>query len=67
MRDARLTDVAETAVADRRNFIKLAGATAAGAGVTAATAGIAVAAEPPAADAQYQETAHIKRYYETAR
>jgi hypothetical protein len=58
---------AEGAVADRRSFMKLAGATAAGAGATVATAGIVQAAEPPAADALYRETEHIKRYYETAR
>jgi hypothetical protein len=58
----------DQAVADRRNFIKLAGATAAGAGATAATAGAAAAAPPERpADALYQETAHVKRYYETAR
>jgi hypothetical protein len=58
----------DRAIADRRNFIKLAGATAAGAGATIVTAG-GVAASPaqPAADALYQETAHVKRYYETAR
>ena len=56
-------------VADRRNFIKLAGATAAGAGATVATGGVAAAkpAEAPAADAMYRETDHVKRYYELAR
>jgi hypothetical protein len=56
-------------VADRRNFIKLAGATAAGAGATVATAGVAAAktVEARPADAMYRETDHVKRYYELAR
>ncbi len=56
-------------VANRRNFIKLAGATAAGAGATAATAGVAAAtpANERPADAMYRETDHVKRYYELAR
>lgn len=57
------------AVADRRNFVKLAGATVAGAGATVATAGVVGAkpTEAPPADAMYQETDHVKRYYELAR
>lgn len=63
-----MTDKTDKATADRRNFIKLAGASAAGAGATVATAGIAAAAPAkPAADAQYRETAHVKQYYDTAR
>jgi hypothetical protein len=54
-------------VADRRNFIKLAGATAAGAGATVATSSVGVAAPTPSTDGQYRETAHIKQYYDTAR
>lgn len=62
-----MTEKAERATADRRNFIKRAGATAAGAGATVATAGVVTAAPAKPADAQYRETAHIKRYYDTAR
>jgi predicted phage tail protein len=54
-------------IADRRNFIKLAGATAAGAGATVATAGVATAVAPTASDAQYRETTHVKQYYDSAR
>jgi hypothetical protein len=60
-------DKTEKAVADRRNFIKLAGASAAGVGATVATAGVATATENKPTDGQYQETAHVKRYYDTAR
>lgn len=58
-----------TAVADRRNFVKLAGATVAGAGATVATAGVVAAKTTDArpADAMYRETDHVKRYYELAR
>jgi hypothetical protein len=62
-------DMADDKVADRRNFIKLAGATAAGAGATVVTAGAAAAktVETRPADAMYSETDHVKRYYELAR
>ena len=56
------------AVADRRNFIKLAGATAAGAGATVATAGHAQASAKAAeVEGGYRETEHVKRYYDLAR
>ncbi len=62
------TKIDDSAVADRRNFIKLAGATAAGAGATVATAGIATAATAKApTDGDYRETDHVKRYYDLAR
>jgi hypothetical protein len=65
---ADMADNTKDPVADRRNFIKLAGATAAGAGATVATAGVAAAsAAPLATDGQYRETTHVKRYYDTAR
>jgi hypothetical protein len=64
---ADMADNTKDPVADRRNFIKLAGATAAGAGATVATAGVATAATPVATDAQYRETTHVKQYYDTAR
>jgi hypothetical protein len=56
----------ETTVADRRNFIKLAGASAAGAGATVVT-GATAATAATAGEGQYRETAHIKQYYDTAR
>ena len=63
------TPTAADPVADRRNFIKLAGATAAGAGATVATAGAAAAnpADLRPVDAMYRESDHVKRYYELAR
>lgn len=56
-------------VANRRNFFKLAGATAAVTGATVATAGVVAAQAPEVrpADAMYRETDHVKRYYELAR
>lgn len=58
------------ATADRRAFLKLAGAGAVTGGAALVTKG--AAAEPlPAAngskDALYRETEHVKRYYELAR
>ena len=55
-------------VADRRGFLKLAGASA----VTGATGAVAatpatVAAEPDAEAGLSRETEHIRRYYELAR
>ena len=66
--DKGSTTGSDKTVADRRDFIKLAGATAAGAGATVATSGV-VQAAPSAtpADSLYRETAHVKRYYELAR
>ena len=61
--------VTDDGLADRRNFMKLAGAGVASAGAVALSAG-AVSAEVAAAkptDAMYQETEHVKRYYELAR
>lgn len=65
----KAADTTTDPVADRRNFLKLAGATAAGAGATATTAGVAAArpTEARPADAMYRETDHVKRYYELAR
>jgi hypothetical protein len=63
-----MTDKTKDVVADRRGFIKLAGATAAGAGAAVVTTTTAIAAPvTKSADALYQETAHVKRYYELAR
>jgi hypothetical protein len=63
-----MTEKTDKAVADRRNFIKLAGATAAGAGATVAATGVASAAPAKPTDgSQYRETAHVKAYYDSAR
>lgn len=59
----------EAAVADRRNFLKLVGASAVGGGVVVA-AGAAVAApasEQPATGGDYRESEHVKRFYALSR
>ena len=72
MRDSK-SDVSKidpaTAVADRRGFLKFAGA-----GVVTGSATVlgaaAVVAKPAAtapAEAGYRETEHIRRYYDSAR
>ena len=55
-------------VADRRGFLKLAGASAVtgGTGAVAATPATA-ATEAGSKTALYRETEHVKRYYELAR
>lgn len=55
-------------VADRRSFLKLAGAGAVTGGA-AVTAGAAIASPTttPDGDSLYRETEHIKRYYDLAR
>ncbi|MCB1505517.1 MAG: twin-arginine translocation signal domain-containing protein [Hyphomicrobiaceae bacterium] len=57
------------AKADRRSFLKLAGAGVVGSGAALANAVVpAEAAEKTGADAQgYRETDHIRRYYELAK
>ena len=68
-----MTQKSETIAADRRNFLKLAGASAVGvggvvAGTTAAPAPVrAEAGSKAASNDLYQESAHVKRYYELAR
>jgi hypothetical protein len=54
-------------VADRRNFLKLAGAGIVGAG--AAAVAVPAVAEETKTDAQggYRESEHVKRYYALAR
>lgn len=57
-------------VADRRSVLKLAGAGVVTGGVTlVAAAGVveAAAVEPPAEGQIYQETEHVKRFYELAK
>ncbi|MEZ5844343.1 MAG: formate dehydrogenase [Hyphomicrobiaceae bacterium] len=55
-------------VADRRNFLKLAGAGAIGAGAAAVTGAPAAATEAaPEAATGYRESEHVKRYYQLAR
>jgi hypothetical protein len=56
----------EKPVADRRSFLKLAGAGVV-AGPVAANAKTAEAAETKPTRALYRETEHVKRYYELAR
>lgn len=59
---------AQDQVADRRSFLKFAGASAAASGVALVT-GEAKAQSPAEAPKQalYRETEHIRRYYELAR
>ncbi|MEO0730987.1 MAG: twin-arginine translocation signal domain-containing protein [Pseudomonadota bacterium] len=55
---------------DRRGFLKLAGASVAGAGVAVAASGAAQAADTVAAAEErgdYRTTDHVKRYYDLAR
>ena len=65
----KVPEAKTAAVADRRNFIKLAGATAAGQAPPsrrpASPQPKPTEARP--ADAMYRETDHVKRYYELAR
>ena len=62
--DEKTTD---RTTAHRRDFIKLAGATAAGAGATAATGKALARAPDRPTDGDYRETDHVRRYYELAR
>jgi hypothetical protein len=56
------------AVADRRSFLKLAGAGAAAGGAALTTGGPkAQASEVKPKTSLYRETEHIRRYYELAR
>jgi len=59
----------ERAVADRRNFLKLAGASVVGTGAAVASATGAVAATSAEAvpGGDYRETDHVKRFYALAR
>ena len=61
----------EQVIADRRNFLKFAGASAV-TGTAAVVGAGGVVAAPTTADAkptdgQYRESEHVKRYYELAR
>jgi hypothetical protein len=60
----------DQAIADRRSFMKLAGAGLVTAGATVVAA-VPAAAEPCCPDSDktghYRETDHVKRYYELAR
>jgi len=57
----------KVAVADRRSFLKLAGAGAAAGGAALMPGEEAQAAEAKAKPSLYRETEHIRRYYELAR
>ncbi len=53
---------------DRRNFLKLAGASAVLSGAAAAGAGSVQASEPrDDKNGRYQETEHVRRVYELSR
>lgn len=58
-----------TAKTDRRGFLKLAGAGVVGGGAAAAAAAVPAAAAPeePTKTEGYQETEHVRRYYELAK
>ncbi len=57
----------DKAVADRRSFLKLAGAGVAASGAAVAAGSPATAKESKPREGLYRETAHVKRYYELAR
>ena len=59
----------ETAITDRRGFLKFAGASAVTGSAAVAGGTVAAAASDSAkpSDDLYRETAHVKRYYELAR
>jgi hypothetical protein len=57
----------ETVRADRRSFLKLAGAGVVSGGAVAAAAAPAAAEEDKGKPSLYRETDHVKRYYELAR
>jgi hypothetical protein len=67
--DVTKIDLATTAVADRRGFLKFAGAgvVTGSASVLGAAAVVAKPAEATTAEAGYRETEHIRRYYDSAR
>lgn len=62
---------AKEPTADRRSFLKLAGASVVGGGaaVVASVTPASAAAEgaAPSADGGYRETEHVRRYYELAK
>lgn len=59
----------ETAVADRRSFLRLVGASAVGGGaaIAAGAAAAAPASEKPTPGGDYRESEEVKRYYDLAR
>ena len=70
MRDAKTSTPTTEKIADRRGFLKLAGASAVT--TTAAVLGAPVAEAADAGGAktsagEYRETQHIRQYYDTAR
>jgi hypothetical protein len=63
-----MKETKKEAVADRRSFLKLAGAGAAAGGAALVAGETKVEArEAEAKPALYRETEHIRRYYELAR
>lgn len=57
----------EDAVADRRSFLKLAGASAAAGGAALLPAAAVAAEGARETTSLYRETEHVRRYYELAR
>jgi hypothetical protein len=62
-----MQDRKKEAVADRRSFLKLAGASAAAGGAALVTGETPAEASQDKPKALYRETEHIRRYYELAR
>ena len=63
----RSDDTKTGAVADRRSFLKLAGAGVVGAGAAVAVTAPAAAEAKPETSSGYRESEHVKRYYALAR
>ena len=61
-----MTDQAERKTAKRREFLKLLGVAGAAAMAAGGTAP-AEAAEPTQPETGYRETAHVRKFYETAK
>ncbi|GAB4226116.1 MAG: hypothetical protein Kow0032_03140 [Methyloligellaceae bacterium] len=64
-----MTQKSDRAVADRRGFLKLAGAAAVGGGVALVSSGKTAEASTSADDSGrlYKQTDHIRTYYDLAR
>lgn len=64
-----MTKPTDKQMADRRSFLKLAGASVVTTGAAAAGAvtGAQAVEETPGKEKLYRETAHVRRYYDLAR
>lgn len=69
MKESEKQSQKNPARADRRSFIKLAGAGVVGGGAALASVvtGAEASSAAPADQGQYRETDHVKRYYELAK